>query len=236
LIAHRGASGYRPENTEAAFRYARRMGARAAEFDVQQTKDGALVVAHDTDLRRTAGLRRALGAMTVAELRRVDVGSWFSPKYAAERVPTLERVLRLVGSGEVHLEIKQARRPYRGIEERVLSLLNSRPAWKRNTIISSFHYGTLRRLRTLDPNVRLGWLAGYRSAAAEVAKAKSVGAESVHISVRQASAAWVRAAGRAGLKVLVYTVNSESELARLRALGVAGVFTNYPDLNRRGKA
>ncbi len=112
LIAHRGASGYCPENTLASFSRALQMGATAIEFDVQQTKDGRLVVIHDFDLKRVGGLKRRVGAMTYTELSQVDVGSWFDPRFKGERVPLLEELLDLAdGKAELHLEVKNGTRP-----------------------------------------------------------------------------------------------------------------------------
>ena len=124
LIAHRGASGTYPENTRASFRAALQAGAGAVEFDVQRTKDGRLAVIHDTDLRRLAGRRAKVGKLEFAELSSLDVGSWFDRRFRGERVPSLEETLDLFPDHlEVHLEIKQARPIYRGIEEDVLKLL-----------------------------------------------------------------------------------------------------------------
>ena len=233
LIAHRGASGYAPENTLAAFERALAMGARRMEFDVQQTRDGRLVVVHDEDLRRVAGVRRRIGAIAYAELSRLDVGSWFDPRFAGERVPLLEEVLDLAaGKAELDLEIKQAARPYPGIEERVVRLLRSRRDWDGRVVISSFNHDTLCLVRTLDRSARLGYLVGSTRRPAALREAAELGCESVHMSARQVDPAWVSAVHRLGQKVLVYTVNEPEERRRLAGLGVDAVFTNFPDLGR----
>src|SRR5579885_1139010 len=140
VIAHRGASGHAPENTLAAFRLALEMGAKAIELDVHQSRDGELLVMHDDDFRRVGGRRAKLGALSAAEARAIDVGSWFGKGFAAERVPTLAEVYELVaGRAEVHVEIKHGAPVYPGIEARVVSFLERRRAWDR-TVVSSFDH------------------------------------------------------------------------------------------------
>ena len=97
VIAHRGASGYAPENTLAAFSKAVVLRAPAIEFDVQQTRDRQLAVIHDSNLRRVAGDRRKLSQLDYAGLSKLDVGSWFGADFRDERTPTLEQVLEEAG-------------------------------------------------------------------------------------------------------------------------------------------
>ncbi|MBI4425663.1 MAG: glycerophosphodiester phosphodiesterase [Elusimicrobia bacterium] len=233
LIAHRGASGYAPENTLASFELALKLGAGAIEFDVQQTKDGRLVVIHDPDLKRVAGVRRRIGSLTYLELSQHDVGAWFDAKYRGERVPLLEELLDLAqGRAELHLEIKNGTRPYPGIEERIVNLLRRRREWDGRVIISSFNHETLYLVRALDGSARLGYLVGLTRRAEALKEAAELGCESVHMSARQVDRAWVESLHERGRKLLVYTVNEPKDYERLRGLGVDAVFTNFPDLGR----
>lgn len=234
VIAHRGASGYAPENTRAAFALALEMGARAVEFDVQQSADGRLVVIHDLDLKRLAGLRRRVGALTADELARVDVGRWFSPGFEGERIPSLEAVLaQLGGRAELQLEIKNPGGAYPGIEERVVGLLRGRPALERRVCVSSFDHESLYRVRALASWARLGYLVGFTRRATALREARELDCESVHLSVRQAEGPWAAAVREAGRRLLVYTVNEPRVYERLAVLGADGVFSNFPDLSRR---
>ncbi|MBN2310352.1 MAG: glycerophosphodiester phosphodiesterase, partial [Candidatus Hydrogenedentes bacterium] len=95
VIAHRGASAYAPENTLAAFQLAHEMGADWFELDCTLTKDGQVLVIHDDSVERTAGVKRHVSDMTLAELKELDAGSWKDPKYAGERLPTLAEALDL---------------------------------------------------------------------------------------------------------------------------------------------
>lgn len=109
VIAHRGASAYAPENTLAAFEKAVAMGAHWFELDCTLSKDGRVIVIHDDDLERTAGLPAAVADLTLAEIRRAEAGSWFDESFRGERIPTLNDALDLArGRIGVYVEIKNA--------------------------------------------------------------------------------------------------------------------------------
>ena len=101
VIAHRGDSAVAPENTLPAMTAAARAGADLVEFDVQRTSDGHLIVVHDTTFARTTNVAQVfpgraddpVGSFTLADVRRLDAGSWLSPAYAGTRVPTLGELL-----------------------------------------------------------------------------------------------------------------------------------------------
>jgi glycerophosphoryl diester phosphodiesterase len=234
LIAHRGACGYFPENTMASFKGALDMGAASVEFDVQQTKDGSLAVIHDTDLRRYDGSKAEVGALTYEELAKHDLGSWFSPRFKGARAPLLKEVLELLLRRrlELHVEVKQAETPYGGIEKRVLEALDSKPDWKALCIVSSADHPTLHRFRALDKGLRLGYLASRTPMEEALAEAAELACESVHISGRVLSEAWVRGAHAKKMRLLVYTVNDRADAEKLEARKVDGIFSDLPDLLR----
>jgi glycerophosphoryl diester phosphodiesterase len=209
------------------------MGARAMEFDVHQTLDGELIVAHDEDLRRCAGgdRRRIQALRWKGELALVDVGSWFDPRFKAERMPRLEDVFSSAPAGvELHLELKRGSSIYPGIEARVIDFLRRRRALKR-TVVSSFDHPALGRMRALGKDVRLGYLLGRTRLTQALSEIKELAAESLHVSARQANARVIQALHRRNLKIFVYTVNTPLERDRLAAMGVDGIFSNYPELD-----
>jgi glycerophosphoryl diester phosphodiesterase len=232
VIAHRGASGHAPENTLAAFRLALEMGAKAVEFDVHQTLDHELVVAHDDDLRRCGRDRRRMKNLHwEGEAEKIDVGSWFDRRFSGERLPRLDDVFDLVPpSVELHLEIKRGSSVYPGIEERVVDTIHRRGGLRR-TLVSSFDHAALYSVRSLDEKVRLGYLLGLSTLRTAFREMKDLSAESLNLSARQTTARAVKAAHDRGFKVLVYTVNTPMERDRLAALGVDGIFCNYPELD-----
>ncbi|MBI4386509.1 MAG: glycerophosphodiester phosphodiesterase [Elusimicrobia bacterium] len=241
IFAHRGASGYAPENTRAAFSKALDLGARAVELDVQQTADGSLVVIHDADLKRVAGVRHYVADMAFEDLKRLDVGGWFDPQFRGETVPSLEDVLDLLearrpGQVGLNVEIKDGKNPYLGIERRLLDALATRPAWRGRVLISSFNHAALRTVRRLDSRARLGYLAGLSRKTNALREAKELACESIHLSVRQVDGDWVSRARAQGQHVLVYTVNEPDQLRAMRDFGVDGVFSDFPDaIARAGK-
>lgn len=96
VVAHRGANRWAPENTIAAFLKAAEMGADYAEMDVRQTKDGEFVIMHDSDVKRTTNGSGKVSDMTLAEIQKLDAGSWFGEEFTGEKVPTLREVLRAI--------------------------------------------------------------------------------------------------------------------------------------------
>lgn len=230
LIAHRGASGCAPENTMAAFRRALELGAKSMELDVHQTADRELAVIHDEDFKRVAGRAARVGRLSWKEARALDVGSWFDPRFSAEKVPSLSEVMDLLeGKAELNIEIKKGSSLYPGIEERVVALIRARRAWDW-TAVSSFDHKALYAVRALDPRARIGYLQGLTSLKTAFREIEALKGESLNQSLRQVSPGKVRQAHDRGVKVLVYTVNKPEDAARLAKMGVDGIFTNFPDM------
>ena len=157
-IAHRGASGHAPENTLAAFRLALEQRADRIELDIHQTADGHLVVLHDYSMKRTGGDPRRVGALTLGEIKKMDVGAWAGPGFRGERVPTLEEVLDFAaGRTSLQIELKRGSPYYPGIERRLLSGLA--PYRKKMDLsVSSFDHRALAEIRRLDSGIAIGLL------------------------------------------------------------------------------
>src|SRR5262249_38701844 len=133
-IAHRGASTYAPENTEAAFNLALQMGAQHLEFDVQMSGDGHLVIIHDENLNRTTNGNGAVSAHTLAQLQMLDAGAWFDAQFAGARIPTLDELLEHYGRrAHLHVEIKGKSA---GISERTLDAIRRHGLSNRVTMTS----------------------------------------------------------------------------------------------------
>jgi glycerophosphoryl diester phosphodiesterase len=222
IIAHRGASGDFPENTLAAFRAAIDAGAQMCELDVQLSADGVAMVIHDDTVDRTTDGRGAVGAMSLAELQRLDAGRRFGAAFAGERIPTLEEVLVLVkGRCALNVELKGA-----GVESEVCRLLRAHDALT-ETIVSSFQWQSLAAARELEPALRLGVLADRR-ADAMLEAAIELRATSVNPRYDMVRPALVEGAHRAGLKMLVWTIDKAARMRQMMAMGVDGIMTNYP--------
>lgn len=223
VIAHRGASRERPENTLAAFALAVEQGADMIEIDLHRTRDGHVVVAHDA---RPAGLAREIGDATLAEVRALDPGG-------GERVPTLPEVLDAFGDRvPFNLELKHGGRgAYPGLEAAVLAELEPRGLVS-STLFSSFHDDVLARLRAVAPAARLGVLVSARASGRWLERARALGAGAVHFAKGLAGRDAIGAAHAAGRAVHVYTVDAEAEMRELLARGADGLFTNLPGAMR----
>ena len=190
LVAHRGASAYAPENTVPAFRLAADQGADFVEFDLQLTKDRQIVCLHDNSLERTtdveqvfpdrfrkigegaqAAQRWMIEDFTLAELKRLDAGSWFDPKFRATRIPTFaETIDALRGRSGLFIELKTPER-YEGIERLILAELEAkglgRPGADPRTpvLLQSFTASSLQILHSLGTKLPVHFLVGARDAA-----------------------------------------------------------------------
>lgn len=226
VIAHRGASGHRPENTLPAYELAVELGADMIEVDLHRTRDGAVVVTHDEDLRGLGGAGEIADA-TLAEVRALDAGG-------GAQVPTLAELLDGFGSRiALNLEIKRGTRAdYPGIEEVTLAAVEGRGLLGR-TLFSSFYDPVLARLRALSARARIGLLISRRFPDQWAVRARRLGAEALHPELALVTGELVRAAHGEGLAVHVFTADAPDDLARLVDLGVDGIFTNHPERLRR---
>lgn len=236
VAAHRGSSGRAPENTMAAFRHAVEDRADLIELDVRFTSDLHPVVLHDRTLRRTTGARNAVDLCSYEDIRRLDAGSWFAPRFSNERIPQLETVLEVLpATMGINIEVKTDgdRRPGALLVRRLLKTL--RPALKRRTIIvSSFDHRFLRSLRREDSGIPLGILVHpVRDLARRPSRlALRLRASYIFCSRSFLRRAIVEAAHARGINIGVYTVNRVENLDRLRRFGVDLVFTNFPSAIR----
>lgn len=236
-VGHRGASAYAPENTLAAFRAARAQGADYFELDVQQTRDGVPVVMHDATLRRTTNAasvypRRApwrVGDLTLAEIGRLDAGSWFSPRFRGERVPTLAGTLRAMdGNGPgLLLEIKNPAL-YPGLTGRIAGELRAEPGWLRpgRLIVQSFDSEAVREFHRLMPRVPTA-LLGAPPAAEVPAIARY--AAYVNPPAQAVDAAYVRRLHANHLKVFAWNAAGPAVMNRLVADRVDGIIADRPE-------
>ncbi len=232
IVAHRGYRAAYPENTLSAFIGAGEIGAPMIELDVTLTRDRALVVIHDDTLNRTTDGRGPVRAFTLAEIKALDAGGWFHPRFAGERVPTLAEVFDVVDHDVcVNVEIKSAAHdpddPEDGVERQVVSLVRSRGAGDR-VLVSSFSRPVLERVRRLDGDVALGVLTDLRLDGEIFSFCRSVGAFSVHPEQRRLDRSQVAEAHRNDLRIFPYTVNEPKRMRAVLLMGVDGFFTDDP--------
>ena len=223
-IAHRGASGTSPENTLAAFRAAIAAGATMCELDVQSTRDHALVVIHDDTVDRTTDGRGAVAEMTLAELKRLDAGVRFKggPR-RGEPIPTLDEVFAATaGQCALNIELKAGQ-----VEEEVAELMRKWSALE-TSMVSSFDWGKLARMREHQVAVRIGVLA-EKDIPRMFDAAARLSAYAVNPRFDLVTSELCNTAHARGLKVLVWTVDVPELMRLLLGCGVDGIMTNYPD-------
>ncbi len=232
-IAHRGASGdgHAPENTLAAFQKAIEMGVDGVECDVHCTKDGSVVVIHDHTLNRTTDTKGVVEEMTLREVKKADAGSWFDPRFAGERVPTLRELLELTkGKVITVIEIKSE-----NIADKVVKEIESARA-ESEVVIISFHASALRDAQEINPRIPRGILIGGRKAIRKPAgildlihQAAEAGASVLDLSSKIITPPLVEESHRRGMGVWAWTVDDEVEMKRLAEMYVDGITSNYPE-------
>ena len=215
-IGHRGARAYEPENTLRSFQKAIELGVDAVELDVRKTKDNEIVVIHNVDVNKTTD-----GSGSVSELTLEEIKRFVTEK--GEKIPTLEEVLDSVGKRvKILVELKET-----GIEEKVLGLIRGKGLIE-NVVIISFHEDALRKVRELDGEVATGLI--YVRHKNPIRAALELKAEYLLSLYRFTHSANVKKAHEKGLKVIVWTINNEEEVAEYRKKGVDGIATDRPDI------
>ncbi|MFC7491275.1 MULTISPECIES: glycerophosphodiester phosphodiesterase [unclassified Knoellia] len=241
-IAHRGSSGAAPENTIAAIRLGLAQGADVIENDIQRTKDGKLVILHDASLARTTDVEQVfpgrlsydVGTFTLAEVKRLDAGSWFAPQFAGERVPTLREWVAAVGQRAGMLMEAKLPELYPGIERDIDKELRSMGEFQRavkagRVTMQSFNHVWLRSYADLAPDVPVGLLFGTRPTEVDLTLAAQW-ADQVNPALGVIQESDVARIHQLGLETNVWTVNGGQDMQRAIRWGVDGIITNYPQV------
>jgi glycerophosphoryl diester phosphodiesterase len=222
ITAHRGSSGMAPENSLSALRQAIEDGADYAEIDVQETADGVIVLLHDTDLLRVAGLNRKIWEVTYEEIRDLDAGSWFSPEFAGERIPTLAEAIETVrGRLRLYIELKFNQREER-LVERVVDILEAED-FLDQCVVASLKYEGPQRARELAPELRIGYMV-YRAAG----KIDRLEVDFLSLGSDLVTNALVVGTQREGKELHVWTLNDPAAMSRALDRGVDNIITDYP--------
>ena len=227
ITAHRGSSSGAPENTMAALEKAVEEMADRAEIDVQETADGVIVLCHDTSLKRVAGVNKKVSDLTLEQIKKLDVGSWFSSEYQGEQIPTLEEVMEYAkGKIDLNIEIKNLGNSS-GLPEKVIELVEKHEM-QEQCVITSTNRFYLKRVKAVNPEIRTGYIisAAYGNFYSD---------EFIDlISIRSSfvTERMIESAHEAGKAVHAWTVNGKVEMERLKQLGVDDMITDRPVLAR----
>lgn len=229
IFAHRGASGYAPENTLEAFALAMEMGADGIELDVQLTKDGEVVVIHDEVIDRVSNGKGLVKDYTLVQLRRFSFDNHMEG-YENISIPTLKEVLELVKASkmEVNIELKTGIYWYLGLEEKVLEIVKNCEMHKR-VIYSSFNHYSVQKIKELDQKAETAYL--YSDVILNVENyAKGTGVCGLHLAVYHLKMAdFMERYKESGCKIRVWTVNDAQDMRLFIQNELEAVITNYPD-------
>lgn len=226
IEAHRGDSSTYPENTLSAFRGAVLSGADSIELDTHLSADGVWVVMHDVTLERTTDGTGDIRALPYSAIACLDAGRWKSPRFAGERVPTLDDALRLARDSGVPLNVELKTSSVGREHGRAFgTFLRQTGLQNAVAVVSSFDEEILLGVRQTAPECALGMLGSDREA---LEKATTHAMEWVHLQYRAATPECVAAAHAAGIRVMVWTVDTPDSAARYAELGVDRICTNRP--------
>jgi len=227
IVAHRGAAGRAPENTMASIQAAIEDNTDWVEIDVQETVDGQVVVVHDSDFMKLAGVDLKVWDGTLEQIQAIDVGSWFAPEFADQRAPALIDVLQEAkGKAHVVIELKYYGHDQQ-LEQRVVDIVEQQ-GMVEEIAIMSLKYDSVQKVRKLRPE----WETGLLSAQV-LGNMSKLDVDFLAVNMAMASPAFIRTNQAAGKRVFVWTVNDKMSMFRMMSLGVDGIITDEPALARQ---
>lgn len=234
IIAHRGASGYYPENTLLAFKKALEIGVDGIELDVHKSKDGELIVIHDEDVQRTFSGKGQVLDKTLKELKEYKCRNFEFKNNIECTIPTLREVIELIKDENILINIEAKTDViHYDLENDIINLVEEYDL-KDKILISSFNHKSISKLKNIDNSIDYGALyyskEDYNPEENIVDHGKKIGLYSINVSNSLVNKEIVEQAHRENMKVLVYTVNSPIEMKKMIEYNVDGVFTDYPEL------
>jgi glycerophosphoryl diester phosphodiesterase len=232
FIAHRGYRARYPENTLIAFEAALDAGVQMIELDVVLSRDRKLVVIHDATLERTTNGEGAVSDHTLEQLKQLDAGGWFHPRFAGERLPELSEVLDLLdGQVLINIEIKphayEPHHPPDAVERQIVELICRRGIADR-VLISSFDLSLLQHLATLDHAPALGLISRNPADKQTLEKCKQLNVVSWHPNHQVLTREQVKTMHAHDIRVFPYNADTGEEIARVLEMKVDGVISSDP--------
>lgn len=223
VTAHRGGTIRSVENTLEAIEEAIEDGAQYAEIDVQMSSDGVLVVTHDSDFSRLAGVATKVWNLTYAEIAEISLRGPAGSNMPASRTPTLDEVLDLAGDRiRLNIELKYYGDHQPRLAEKVIEAVRIKKMVDR-VIVQSLHYAGLQESRFVAPEIPIGYLFSVNAR-----EPKRLEVDFLSVQISRVNAAFVRAAHRRNQQVHVWTVDKPTDMRRMIELGVDNLITNRP--------
>lgn len=220
-ISHRGGAIYAPENTLAAFTNSLAV-TDLMETDAQITSDGKFVIMHDLTVDRTTDGTGTIVSQTLAQLKLLDAGSWYSPQFAGQRIPTMEEMItNTLPTAIPFIEAKAGTAVAYVAEFQRLNVVT-------NIIFQSFNWNFLAEVHALEPNLRLAALASGTMTAANLISITNAGARIVSWAGVNVTSNEVALAHGMGLTLFVWTINNAAQITNFINMGVDGIVSDDP--------
>ncbi len=232
IIGHRGFAAQYPENTLAAFQAAMAAGAAMIELDVMLSRDRKLVVIHDETLERTTNGHGAVADLTLAELKQLDAGSWYHPRFADQQLPELGEVLDLV-NGRIYLNIEiksnayESHHPPDAVETQVVELLR-RKHLVDSSMVSSFNAQVLEQVASMPDAPVLAYISETAADSHTVEMCTRLNTFSWHPDQTVVTRSQIQKMHAAGIKVFPYNVDTLEDFTKMAAMDADGVITDDP--------
>jgi len=227
IFAHRGAAGKAPENTLASFKQAIADKTDWIELDVQEAKDGMVVVIHDSDVMKLAGVSPKIWESTTEELKKIDIGSWFDPKFAGEKIPTFKEVLQEVkGKVKVLIELK-----YYGhddaLEQKVVDIVEEIDMSK-DVAVMSLKPEQIKKIKAIRPEWKSGILLSKM-----VGDISKMDVDFLAVNLGMMNPSFIKKTHAVGKKLYVWTADDPLTIFRMLTYGADGIITNEPEIARK---
>lgn len=232
LIAHRGASAYAPENTLAAMVEAKKRGAKWVEIDVKLTRDGFPVIIHDDKVDRTTNGHGLVAGLSLADIRALDAGSWFSPAFAGEKVPTFEELLETILALDLGLQVELKPTAGDDVETADIAcdtLLKHWPVGRGRLFLTSFSVRSLARAAKLMPDIPRAFAVVVPPKDPRALLAE-VNCQILHCTSDLVDADALARLNESGVEFAIATINRVEDAKRLLAGGAQTILTDYADL------
>lgn len=224
VTAHRGSSAKAPENTLSALKLAISHGADYVELDAQEAKDGAIVITHDSNFKRTAGVNNNLWDMTLEDVKKLDVGSYFSEKFKGEQIPTLEEFIDTAKDKiKLNIEIKK-----HGHEKNLVSSIVKIIEDKNfvdKCVVTSLDYDIIQEVERLNPKIKTGYITYVAIGDVEKLNLDFYSVEETNIN-----ADFVERAHKANREVHAWTINNEDDIQKMIDLNVDNIITDNDEV------
>ena len=228
ITAHRGGAWKAPENTISALQYTIDSGADYAEIDVQETKDGELILLHDDSLKRTAGVKKNVWDMTLKQIEKLDAGASFHKKFRGEKIPEFTEVLKFCkGRLDLNIEIKYNGKN-KGIVNKVVRAIKENH-FEDHCVVTSMNYQFLKQIKKIAPEIRTGYIMTMTYGGVQGMEA----ADFFSVKHTYVDEKFVTQAHALGKEVHVWTVTYKGDAKRMLDIGADNIITDDPIMVRK---